>query len=49
MRGSERGADSRSYAEGMAERPHHRPMMPGDQLFAELESGADPLLLQEAG
>ncbi len=23
-------------------------MMPGDQLFAELESGADPLLLQEA-
>ncbi|WP_110182180.1 hypothetical protein [Nocardioides solisilvae] len=32
----------------MAERPHHRPMMPGDQLFAGLEAGADPLLLQEA-
>lgn len=33
----------------MADRPHHRPMTPGDAFFAELDGGADPALLREAG
>lgn len=32
----------------MGERPHHRPMLPGADLFEELESGVDPGLVGEA-
>ncbi|WP_253943016.1 MULTISPECIES: hypothetical protein [Nocardioides] len=33
----------------MTERPHHRPMTPGDAFFADLAGGADPAMLREAG
>lgn len=33
----------------MADRPHHRPMTPGDAFFAEIGGGADPAALREAG
>lgn len=33
----------------MADRPHHRPMVPGDAFFADLDGGADPAVLREAG
>ena len=32
----------------MADRPHHRPMTPGDGFFEALEGGADPLRVSEA-
>lgn len=32
----------------MAERPHHRPMLPGAGLFDDLESGTDPAVMGEA-
>lgn len=32
----------------MATRPHHRPIVPGEEFFTELPSGADPALLREA-
>jgi hypothetical protein len=32
----------------MTQRPHHRPLTPGDRFFAALESGADPARLAEA-
>lgn len=33
----------------MTERPHHRPMTPGDGFFAEIAGGADPAQVREAG
>jgi hypothetical protein len=33
----------------MADRPHHRPMTPGDEFFADIVGGADPAQLREAG
>ena len=33
----------------MADRPHHRPLQPGDAFFDEIDGGADPALLREAG
>jgi hypothetical protein len=32
----------------MADRPHHRPMTPGDGFFEAIEGGADPLRVSEA-
>ncbi len=32
----------------MADRPHHRPMTPGDGFFEALEGGTDPLRVSEA-
>jgi hypothetical protein len=33
----------------VTDRPHHRPMTPGDGFFADIAGGADPALLREAG
>src|SRR5690606_9208985 len=33
----------------MADRPHHRPMKPGDDFFAEISGGTDPAQVREAG
>ena len=33
----------------MPDRPHHRPMTPGGDFFAEIAGGADPAQLREAG
>ena len=33
----------------MSERPHHRPMTPGDGFFADIAGGTDPAVLREAG
>ena len=33
----------------MADRPHHRPLRPGDAFFADLDAGGDPARLREAG
>ena len=32
----------------MSQRPHHRPLVPGDGFFAAIEGGADPSLVTEA-
>ena len=32
----------------MTQRPHHRPLTPGDRYFSGLDSGDDPVLLAEA-
>lgn len=32
----------------MSSRPHHRPMLPGDAVIAEVIGGADPALVREA-
>ena len=32
-----------------ADRPHHRPMTPGNAFFADIDGGQDPALLREAG
>ncbi|MDN5893269.1 MAG: hypothetical protein L0H93_04510, partial [Nocardioides sp.] len=32
----------------MSQRPHHRPLVPGDQFFDELVGGIDPALVSEA-
>lgn len=32
----------------MSQRPHHRPITPGDQFFDALDGGGDPVLLAEA-
>ena len=32
----------------MTERPHHRPMTPGDRFFADIEAGQDPAVVAEA-
>ncbi|MDP3890808.1 hypothetical protein [Nocardioides sp.] len=32
----------------MSQRPHHRPMRPGAEFFADLEGGHDPALVREA-
>ncbi len=32
----------------MTQRPHHRPLTPGDRFFSGLDSGADPVVLAEA-
>ena len=32
----------------MTQRPHHRPLTPGDRFFSGLDSGDDPVLLAEA-
>src|SRR5918997_2714024 len=33
----------------MAERPHHRPLQPGDAFFADVGGGTDPAAVREAG
>jgi len=33
----------------MTDRPHHRPMTPGDGFFADIAGGTDPARLREAG
>ena len=32
----------------MSERPHHRPIAPGDRFFEAIESGRDPAAVAEA-
>jgi hypothetical protein len=32
----------------VSQRPHHRPLTPGDQFFGALDGGGDPVLLAEA-
>ena len=34
--------------EPVTQRPHHRPLTPGDRFFSGLDSGGDPVLLAEA-
>ena len=33
----------------MTERPHHRPLQPGERFFADIGGGADPAAVREAG
>ena len=33
----------------MADRPHHRPLQPGDGFFADIGGGVDPAAVREAG